>query len=100
MLRNWRMVRRSSSAWDGCSCHAVAGIEHGQAGCVREQIRRAGIRAAQDDALGAEGLRVMPVSLRDSPFSMLEEWALTSVVSAPRAFAASSNEVRVRVLDS
>ena len=50
------MVRRSSSAWEGCSSHAVAGIEHGQAGCVREQIRRAGIRAAQDDAFGAEGL--------------------------------------------
>jgi hypothetical protein len=45
-------------------------------------------------------LRVMPVSLRDSPFSMLEESALTRVVSAPRAFAASSKEVRVRVLDS
>jgi hypothetical protein len=44
--------------------------------------------------------RVRPVSLSDSPFSMLDDSELTSVVSAPRALAASSNEVRVRVLDS
>ncbi len=43
---------------------------------------------------------VMPVSFSDSPFSMLEDWELISAVSAPRLFAASSNEVRVRVLDS
>jgi len=45
-------------------------------------------------------LSVIPVSFSDSPFSMLDERELTSVVSAPSAFAASSNEVRVRVLDS
>ncbi len=43
---------------------------------------------------------VSPVSLSDSPISMLEDFELTSVVSAPSALAASSNEVRVRVLDS
>ena len=43
---------------------------------------------------------VMPVSFSDSPFSMLEDCELISAVSAPSAFAASSNEVRVRVLDS
>ena len=44
--------------------------------------------------------RVMPVSLSDSPFSMEEDWELISAVSAPRPLAASSKEVRVRVLDS
>jgi hypothetical protein len=43
---------------------------------------------------------VRPVSLSDSPFSMLDDFELTSVVSTPSALAASSNEVRVRVLDS
>ncbi len=44
--------------------------------------------------------RVMPVSLSDSPFSMEEDWELISAVSAPSPLAASSKEVRVRVLDS
>ncbi len=44
--------------------------------------------------------RVMPVSLSDSPFSMEEDWELIRAVSAPKPLAASSNEVRVRVLDS
>jgi hypothetical protein len=37
--------------------HAVAGIEDGQSGGAREQIRRAGIGAAEDDALGAESFQ-------------------------------------------
>jgi hypothetical protein len=40
---------------------------------------------------------VQPVSMSDSPFSMLEDVAVMSVVVAPRALAANSNEVRVRV---
>ena len=36
--------------------HAVAGVEDGQARGLREQIRRAGVWAAEDDALCAEGL--------------------------------------------
>ncbi len=40
---------------------------------------------------------VQPVSISDSPFSMLDEVAVTSVVTAPSALAANSNEVRVRV---
>ena len=44
--------------------------------------------------------RVRPVSLSDSPFSMLDERLETSVVSAPRPLAASSKLVRVRVEDS
>ena len=43
---------------------------------------------------------VRPVSFSDSPFSMLELRLETSVVSAPRAFEASSKLVRVRVDDS
>ena len=37
------------------------------------------------------------MSISDSPFSMLEEVAVMSVVVAPSALAANSNEVRVRV---
>jgi hypothetical protein len=44
--------------------------------------------------------KVRPVSLRLSPFSIDEDLSLTRVVVAPRDFAASSNEVRVLVLDS
>ena len=43
---------------------------------------------------------VLPVSTSDSPFSILEAVALTSVVDAPSDLAASSNEQRVRVLAS
>ena len=43
---------------------------------------------------------VSPVSFSYSPFSIEEDLSLTSVVVAPSDFAASSNEVRVRVLDS
>ena len=43
---------------------------------------------------------VAPVSTNDSPFSILDAVALTSVVDAPNDFAASSNEQRVRVLAS
>ena len=43
---------------------------------------------------------VSPVSFRLSPFSIDEDLSLTSVVVAPSDLAASSNEVRVRVLDS
>ncbi len=35
--------------------HAVASVEDGQAGGLPEEIRRAGVRAAQDDAFRAEG---------------------------------------------
>ena len=41
--------------------------------------------------------RVLPVSISDSPFSMLDPDERTSVVVAPKAFAANSKEVRVRV---
>ena len=44
--------------------------------------------------------RVSPVSFKLSPFSIDELLSETSVVTAPRDLAASSNEVRVRVLDS
>ena len=40
---------------------------------------------------------VHPVSMSDSPFSILEDVAVMSVVVAPSAFAANSNDVRVRV---
>ncbi len=40
---------------------------------------------------------VRPVSSSDSPFSMLEAVALTSVVVAPSTLAANSKETRVRV---
>ena len=43
---------------------------------------------------------VSPVSFRLSPFSIDEDLSLTSVVVAPSDLAASSNDVRVRVLDS
>ena len=43
---------------------------------------------------------VYPVSISDSPFSMLDADAEISAVVAPRDFAANSNETRVRVDDS
>ena len=45
-------------------------------------------------------ISVMPVSTRDSPFSMLDALALTRVVIAPKDFEANSNDTRVRVLAS
>jgi hypothetical protein len=41
--------------------------------------------------------KVYPVSMTDSPFSMLEPDDCTSVVIAPRDLAANSNDERVRV---
>ena len=43
---------------------------------------------------------VSPVSFNDSPFSIEDDCELINAVSAPKPFAANSNEVRVRVLDS
>ena len=51
-------------------------------------------------ASGRIASRFRAVSASVSPFDALEVEALMLIVSAERRFAAISNEVRVRVLDS
>ncbi len=99
-LRRLRMVRRSRRAWEGCSCMPSPALRMGRpvVSARRYGAPEYGLRRMMHSAPRAR--RVRPVSLRDSPFSMLEDCALTREVSAPRDLAASSNEVRVRVLDS
>ena len=80
--------------------HAVAGVEHGQAGLRLEQPGAPDELWRRMMASAPSARRVRPVSLSDSPFSMLEERLETSVVSAPSPLAASSKLVRVRVEDS
>ena len=94
------IVRRSSSACDGCWCIPSPAFSTG----------RPDVRASRNGEPDAAWRRMMhsaprarsvrPVSFRLSPFSIEEDLSLTSVVVAPSDFAASSNEVRVLVLDS
>jgi len=84
----------------GMLVHAVASVDDGQMGGLLKEPGCAGGVVAEDDGLSASARRVRPVSLSDSPFSMLELRLETRVVSAPSDLAASSKLVRVRVDDS
>ena len=98
--RRSSIVRKVEQRLRRMLVHSVARIQHGQAGHASQQFRSTAEVVPQDDRFRTERPQRQPVSFRDSPFSIEEDLSLTSVVVAPRLFAASSKEVRVLVLDS
>ena len=79
---------------------AVAGVDDARSQTFREKMRRAGGAVAQDNEIGVSASRIFAVSLSVSPFVRLEVLAEMLITSALKRVAASSNEVRVRVLGS
>ena len=82
----------------GMLMQSVAGIDDGH----RDNNATAGRGRRYWDGASRWRLRrgevtVQPVSMSDSPFSMLDDVAVIRVVVAPSALAANSNDVRVRV---
>ncbi len=80
--------------------HAVARIQHRQPRHALQQQRRPDSRVPQDDALRPQRPQRQPRILQALALFNRGALVATSVVVAPRLFAASSNDVRVRVLDS
>ncbi len=78
------MVRRSSSACEGCSCMPSPALRTGRPVARASRYGDAGGRVAQDDALRAERAQGEAGVFQDSPFSMEEDLSLTRVVVAPR----------------
>ena len=94
------MVRKSSSACEGCSCmpspafSTGSPVDRASSSGAPELLERRMMHSAPS------ARNVTPVSCRLSPFSMEELLSETKVVVAPSDLAASSKLVRVRVLDS
>src|SRR5437867_3850757 len=92
-----RMVRRSSSAWVGCSCLPSPALT------TFERIRSPRNWAAPDEGCRITTMsiriasRFFAVSTRVSPFCTALPDAATLTVSAERRFSANSKEMRVRV---
>ena len=80
------MVRRSSSACEGCSCMPSPALRTGRPVAARQQVGRAGRWVAQDDALRAERAQGEAGVLQGLALFDGGGLRLTSVVSAPRLF--------------
>ena len=96
----WRIVRRSSNAWVGCSWVPSPALITGHS------TRRASKCGAPEEgwrmtiAAGRMATRLRAVSSRVSPLVTLLAAAVMLMASADKRLAAISNEVRVRVLGS
>ncbi len=92
-----RIVYRSSSAWVGCSCvpspaFRTLPLTH-FVSWYGDPLEECRITIAS----APMACRVSAVSLRDSPFDTDEPPVEKLMTSADSRFAASSNEIRVRV---
>ena len=84
------MVKASSKASGRMLMHAIAGIHESGVAHNAPSEPRGATAACRTPMTSAPRLAtVQPVSISDSPFSMLEETGVTSVVVAPRVLAAN-----------